>query len=301
MKQLTIDEINLLTKFQKSLKLGVTKVPTQSGRALLLSISLDVEDLAGMPLRDLETYLSAYNEGIPLKVVSRKVREADPMLEKYGRRLWSDMVDPTSPHYLGGPYKKQAAATVHKLEGLDLFASFPAERELDPLIDKYLEERGGLFIKSVGESGRNEVRRILIESYRESGTWSAFDKKFREEFSYSKKWKRYQIYRTEHALAANNAYFSIADQIKEISGFHIILGTRPCSWCRYMASFTHKATEQRPPYHPNCYCLPDPFIEGISRSVGRKVDSDPSNFMKKNEHLRMEQNYANFRTATTVS
>jgi len=301
MKQLSIDEINVLTDFQKRLKLGIVTNPTARGRSLLMSISLDVEDLASMPLRDLAGYLSAYNQGIPLEVVSRMVRESDPLVEKFGRRLWSDMADPNSKYYLGGVYKKQAEATIYKLEGMDLMASFPSKRELDPLIDEYLEKRGGMFIKSVGESGRNEVRRLLIESYRETGTWSAFDKKMREEFSYTQKWKRYQIYQTEHGLAANSAYFNIADQIKEIDGFNIILGSRPCPWCQYMASFTHKPTEERPTYHPNCVCLCSPYIEKISEHVGRRVDSDPLSYMKENEYLRLKQNYANFQAPRMVA
>ncbi len=301
MRQLTIAEIRTLTDFQKRLKLGIVTNPTAKGRALLMFLSLDVEDVASMPLRDLAYYMAAYNEGVPVEVVSRLVREKDPLVEKFGRRLWSDMADPSSKYYLGLPYKNQAEATIHKLEGLDLYASFPSKRELDPLVDEYLSKRGGTFIKSVGESGRNEVRRILIDSYRETGTWEAFDKKFREEFSYTQKWKRYQIYRTEHALAANNAYFSIADQLEKISGFNIILGPKPCVWCLYMASFTHKSTEQRPPYHPNCCCLPDPFVDGISHNVGRKVDSDALSFMKENEYLRLKQNYATFQAATAIS
>lgn len=301
MRQLTIAEIRTLTDFQKRLKLGIVTKPTAKGRALLMSISLDVEDVASMPLRDLAYYMAAYNEGIPVKVVSRLVREKDPLVEKFGRRLWSDMADPSSKYYLGPPYKNQAEATIHKLEGLDLYASLPSVRELDPLVDEYLSKRGGMFIKSVGESGRNEVRRILIESYRETGTWEAFDKKFREEFSYIQKWKRYQIYRTEHALASNSAYFNIADQIESIDGFNIILGPRPCPWCQFMASFTHTRGEDRPPYHPSCQCLPSPIFKGMGGRLGRKVDSNALDFMKENEHLRLKQNYANFRAATTVS
>ena len=301
MRQLTIEEIRVLTDFQKRLKLGIVTNPTAKGRALLMSISLDVEDLASMPLRDLAGYLSAYNQGIPLEVVSRMVRESDPLVEEFGRRLWSDMADPTSKYYLGVPYKQQAEATIYKLEGMDLMASFPSKRELDPLVDEYLSKRGGMFIKSVGGSGRNEVRRILIESYRETGTWEAFDKKFREEFTYLKKWKRYQIYRTEHALASNSAYFNIADQIEAIDGFNIILGPRPCPWCQFMASFTHTRGEDRPPYHPSCCCLPSPIFKGMGGRLGRKVDSNALDFMKENEHLRLKQNYANFRAATTVS
>jgi len=301
MKQLTIGEIRVLTDFQKRLKLGLHTSPTSKGKTLLRAISLDVEDLASMPIRDLAYCLAAHNQGIPLEVVSRKVREADPLVKQFGRRLWADMVNPDSEYYIGGAYKKQAENTIFKLEGLDLMSSFPSKVELDPLVDEYLEKRGGMFIKSVNKSGRNEVRRILIESYRETGTWTGFDKKFREEFTYLKKWKRFQIYVTEHNLAANHAYFDIADQIKEIVGFNVILGSRPCPWCRYMASFTHDAHDQRPPYHPNCFCLCDPYIKGVSKRVGRKVDAKPLSFMKQNEYLRLKQNYTNFKIATTIS
>jgi hypothetical protein len=163
-------------------------------------------------------------------------------------------------------------------------------------VDQDLEERGGVFIKTMGKAGRNEVRRLLIESYRETGSFSAFDKKMREQFSYTQKWKRYQIYRTEHALASNNAYFNIADQIEAIDGFNIILGPNPCVWCQFMASFTHTRGEDRPPYHPTCQCLPDPVFKGVGDRLGRKVDSDALNFMKENEYLRLKQNYANFAT-----
>lgn len=300
-RQLTIAEINALTTLQKRLKLGLKTTPTNRGFALLSVLSLDVEDVASMSYRDLAMVAAANNAGIPLEVVSRKVREADPLVEKYGRRLWSDMADPSSKYYLGLPYKNQAEATIHKLEGLDLYASFPSKRELDPLVDEYLSKRGGTFVKSVGESGRNEVRRILIDSYRETGTWEAFDKKFREEFSYTQKWKRYQIYRTEHALAANSAYFNIADQIEAIDGFNIILGPRPCPWCQFMASFTHTRGEDRPPYHPTCQCLPSPVFKGVGDRLGRKVDSDALSFMKENEYLRLKQNYATFQAATAIS
>ena len=297
MRQLSLEEIRTLTDFQKRLKLGIVTNPTAKGQALLMSISLDVEDVATMPIRDLAYYMAAYNEGIPLEIVSRKVREADPLVEKFGRRLWSDMADPDSKYYIGAAYKTQAEDTIYKLEGRDLAASFPSKRELDPLVDQYLEERGGVFIKTMGKSGRNEVRRLLIESYRETGSFSAFDKKMREQFSYTQKWKRFQIYQTEHNLAANNAYFNIADQIEAIDGFNIILGSRPCPWCQFMASFTHTRGEDRPPYHPGCVCLPSPVFKGMGDRLGRKVDSDALSFMKENEYLRLKQNYANFATA----
>jgi len=300
-KQLTIEEIRTLTDFQKRLKLGLLTNPTAKGRALLFSISLDVEDVAAMPMRDLAYYMAAYNQGVPVEIVSRLVRESDPLVEKFGRRLWSDMENPDSKYYIGGAYKKSAETTAYKLEGLDLMASLPSKRELDPLIDQYLEKRGGVFIKTMTASGRNEVRRLLIESYRETGSWSAFDKKMREEFSYTQKWKRYQLYRTEHALAANDAYFNIADQIKGIDGFNIILGPRPCPWCQFMASYTHKIGDERPPYHQSCACLPDPYVAKVSEHVGRRVDSNPLDYMKENEYLRLKQNYATFQAPRTVA
>lgn len=301
MRQLSIEEIRTLTAFQKRLKLGIVTNPTAKGRALLTMISLDIEDVASMPIRDLAYYLAAYNQGIPLEIVSRKVREADPLVEKFGRRLWSDMADPNSKYYLGVPYKNQAEATIYKLEGRDLLASFPSQRELDALVDEYLETRSSAFIKTMTKSGRNEVRRLLIESYRETGSFSAFDKKMREQFSYTQKWKRLQIYTTEHGHAANSAYFNIADQIEAIDGFNIILGPNPCVWCQFMASFTHTIGEDRPPYHPSCCCTCSPTFKGIAKTLGRKVDSDPLSFMKENEYLRLKQNYATFQTATTVS
>lgn len=294
MRQLTIEEIKTLTDFQKRLKLGLVTTPTPKGKALLMTLSLDVEDVAAMPIRDLASYLAAYNNGLPVEVVSRAVRESDPLIERYGRRLWSDMSDPDSKYYIGTGYLKQADKTYYQLEGRDLIASFPSQRELDAQVLNYLETRSGTFIKTMNKSGRNEVRRLLVESYKETGTISAFDKKMREEFSLSKKWKREQIYVTEHGQISNAAYFNIADQIEAIDGFDIILGPSPCVFCQFEASYTHDKGEDRPPYHVSCCCLPAPAFKGEKRNFGRRVDADPLQFMKPNEYARLTQNYADF-------
>ena len=232
-----------------------------------------------------------------LAEINKYADEADECINEMVTKYWDEtLASPQSEAYLGNSIAEGVNRALEQLKHPTL--STPRMREIDPAIDEYLDKRGGQFITWLTDSGKEDFRKLLTSSYRENGTMQGFEKAFRKEYPQLQKWKAAQIWKTESGIAANNAQFSAYEQLEDVIGFRIILGNRPCPFCRYQASYDHKLSDQRPGYHVNCYCLAEPIVKGVHTFSKKK--SNPLDHMDKKVYKRLNTNYKNFKKESVL-
>jgi hypothetical protein len=232
-----------------------------------------------------------------LEMIDGFADEAEHLINGAVTEQWeSTFANPQSPAYLGIPIKEGVNTALEKTGMPTLTA--PRMVELDPAVNQYLEARGGQYITWLTDSGKKDLKTLLVKAYQENGTLQGFQKIFREQYPQMQRWKATQIWVTESNLAASNAQFSAYEQIDDVIGFRNILGPNPCPLCRFYASYDHKLGEDRGPYHVYCACIPEPIIKHVHKF--REGKGDPSQFMDDKVYKRLNSSYKDFRKESII-
>lgn len=214
--------------------------------------------------------------------------EAGPKIDTFAENLWNDHFNNSqSDLYLGQSYQeglKRAALDVAKLGFY-----FDPNHNPEPLIQQYLEERGGKFITWLSNTGKKEFADLLVEAYTNTGSYDEFRKLFKEKYPYWKDWKNAQLWTTENNLAVADASYNVREAYR-IPYFSIINGPVPCVLCQTEAMYIHRLGENEPIYHVYCMCTVKPELsdEGWNRKP------DYSLFKNEKEKDRFYKNYNNF-------
>jgi len=232
-----------------------------------------------------------------LEMIDGFADEAEHLINGAVTEQWeATFATPKSPAYLGIPIKEGVNTALEKT-GMPTL-TVPRMVELDPAVNQYLDARGGQYVTWLTDSGKKDLKALLVKAYQENGTLSGFQKIFREQYPQMQKWKATQIWVTESNLAASNAQFSAYEQIDDVIGFRNILGPNPCPICRYFASYDHKLGEDRGPYHVYCACIPEPIIKHVHKFLEGK--GDPSEFMDDKVYKRLNSSYKDFRKESII-
>ena len=183
-------------------------------------------------------------------------RAGSKSIDTFAENLWNNTLsNPSSDLYLGQSYLEGLKRAALELSSLGFY--FDPMHNPDPLIQKYLQERGGNFITWLSNTGKKEFADLLIEGYTNTGSFQEFDRLFKDKYPFQKDYKSLQIWVTENNVAANKAAYDVYGAYN-IPGFEIINATHPCEMCITEAMYTHRYNEAPPPYHVFGWVYDDP-------------------------------------------
>lgn len=177
--------------------------------------------------------------------------ETSPKIDTFAESLWNDHFNNSqSDLYLGQSYQEGLKRASLDLGSIGFY--FDPVKGSEPLIQKYLEERGGKFITWLSNSGKKEFANLLVDAYTSTGSYEEFRKMFREKYPFWKNYKSLQCWVTENGNATNSASLHIYDQYK-IGYFTTILGNNPCPICLTENMYVHRLGENEPLYHVHSF------------------------------------------------
>jgi len=218
--------------------------------------------------------------------------ETNPKIDTFAENLWNDSFNNSkSDLYLGQSYQEGLKRASIDLGSIGFY--FDPVKGNEPLIQKYLEERGGKFITWLSNSGKKEFANLLVDAYTSTGSYEEFRKMFREKYSYMQPYKDLMIWTTENNLAVADASYNIRESFR-IPYFTIINGPHPCALCQTEAMYTHRLGENEPIFHVYCQCTVKPELKSDDRKVNYSL------FKSEKEKDRFYKNYENFNPKAKV-